>query len=436
MTSITANVRNSQRTIIADPADRTAELLDAALLYASRGYRVVPCFEIRNGVCSCDNKPGKKCSPGKHPRIKEWTTRTTTDEAMIREWWRIWPTANLGIATGRGVGMVDIDPRHGGDASLSRLETELGPLPKECVERSGGGGLHIYLSFPAGVKIKTTDNILPGVDVRGDGGLVIVAPSNHISGGQNVWLSPLSHNPPLAPIRWHGLLTDQGRERDRIDISSSSSSYSVLEHPSPTPANGAKPWSSDTQKRVEAAIFRLRLTRPGTRNKKMLALVQSISKIPELQSRLAADLEHLIRKWFDLSAKHTESFWPEVWGHWVYLWTDWVDHNYDDLAYQAYAAAMAKPFPDATQQYNDPDMQRLIALCCELEQRSRLKVWYLSCRKAADVPGISKNMANGFLKQLVTDKVLEFTDEHVAGSTRAQRYRYAADEATSLSRAA
>jgi hypothetical protein len=160
----------------------------------------------------------------------------------------------------------------------------------------------------------------------------------------------------------------------------------------------------------------------------MQELVQCLSKIPELRGRPAADLEPAIRDWFQKSAKNTESFWPEVWQHWVYLWDTWVNKSYRDAAYQAYDAAMAKPLPAAAMRYPDEALQRLVALCHEMELRSGLKVWHLSCRKAGDVLGIGKNKANEFLNQLVSDGVLERTEEHIEGSPRAQRYRYVAGE--------
>lgn len=162
---------------------------DAACGYASFGFRVVPVASITGaGHCSCGRR---NCSAsGKHPIISGWRREASNDPDVIRRWWRRWPHANVGIATGKmsNVIVVDIDPRHGGDASLKELEAALGELPKSVRVRTGGGGLHIYLRQP-GFEIRNSAGIAPGVDIRGDGGLVVAPPSRHVSGGLYEWIS-------------------------------------------------------------------------------------------------------------------------------------------------------------------------------------------------------------------------------------------------------
>jgi hypothetical protein len=83
---------------------------------------------------------------GKHPRIPDWEKKATTDEATIREWWRMWPASNVGIATGRAFGMVlDVDPRNGGLDALAALEEKHGKLPETLTADTGGDGVH-YVS--------------------------------------------------------------------------------------------------------------------------------------------------------------------------------------------------------------------------------------------------------------------------------------------------
>src|SRR5262245_35962911 len=118
-------------------------LLDAALAYAAMGMAVFPAHTITaRAGCSC-SRAG--CgSPGKHPRIKEWQVRATTDPAIIRSWWTRWPDANVCIATGEmsGVLVLDVDARHGGVESLKAFEQQHGPLPPTPTVRTGGDGLH------------------------------------------------------------------------------------------------------------------------------------------------------------------------------------------------------------------------------------------------------------------------------------------------------
>jgi hypothetical protein len=65
-------------------------LLSWALGYARRGFYVIPLHNpIGEGKCSCRDPKCKHV--GKHPRIKDWQNKCTTDEGLIRQWWERWP---------------------------------------------------------------------------------------------------------------------------------------------------------------------------------------------------------------------------------------------------------------------------------------------------------------------------------------------------------
>src|SRR3954468_24768513 len=91
-----------------------ATLLPAALGYVSRGWGVFHCHTPTLDGCSC-GRPACP-SPGKHPRTRNGVHDATTDRATVAAWWRRWPQANVGVATGDPSGpvVIDIDPRHGG----------------------------------------------------------------------------------------------------------------------------------------------------------------------------------------------------------------------------------------------------------------------------------------------------------------------------------
>jgi hypothetical protein len=107
---------------------------------------------------------------------------------VIAEWWRRWPEANIGLATGdsSGVDVLDVDPRHGGEDSLHDIEANHGELPATLVSLTGGGGVHCFFHHTPGLK-NSAGKIGPGIDFRADGGYVIVPPSNHISGRAYTW---------------------------------------------------------------------------------------------------------------------------------------------------------------------------------------------------------------------------------------------------------
>ena len=162
--------------------------LESALKYAEIGWRVFPVYEIHKGKCACD----AVChSPGKHPRTVNGHNAATTSPEKIREWWKKWPRANIGMATGSGSGVwvLDIDTPKGGQESL---DTNLEEITGSSIEsETGGGGRHLFFRLPGRsqgqVKSTTNLNKWPGIDVRGEGGYVILPPSNHESGGDYIW---------------------------------------------------------------------------------------------------------------------------------------------------------------------------------------------------------------------------------------------------------
>src|SRR5215213_8101783 len=123
---------------------RTAEVLEAALLYAQWGWRVFPLHSPQDDPdrpCTCV-RPGCE-NIGKHPLFKGWQQHATTDATQVSEWWDRWPEANIGIATGEGSGIwvLDIDGRDG-PKSLQEREDKHGMLPVTAEQITGSGGRH------------------------------------------------------------------------------------------------------------------------------------------------------------------------------------------------------------------------------------------------------------------------------------------------------
>ncbi len=171
------------------PAVKLSKLGRSALMYAAQyGWRVFPLHSIDNGACTCADPKCTGTKPGKHPRTPKGCLDATTDTGVIREWWERWPDANVGIATGGGLVVIDVDPRHGGDDGLVDLRARLGELPDTVECLTGSGGRHIYVSVGEGVVVRNSAGTLaPGVDIRGEGGYVVAAPSVHTSGRSYAW---------------------------------------------------------------------------------------------------------------------------------------------------------------------------------------------------------------------------------------------------------
>ena len=174
----------------------------AALWYAGKGNPVFPC------------KPRSK-----EPLTPHGFKDATTDLARIRAWWKESPDANIGLPTGAvsGLLVLDIDPRNGGDQSLSDLTAKFGPLPETAIQMTGGGGRHIIFRHPGVPVPKTLAN---GIDLKGDGGYIVVAPSVHPSGIAYQWDGVAGANGLLIPRevpRWLLEQIEAGRNGARVE---------------------------------------------------------------------------------------------------------------------------------------------------------------------------------------------------------------------------
>jgi hypothetical protein len=161
--------------------------LEQALGYLGLGWSVLPLV------------PGEKRPTMPWQALQHEVPR----REVVETWFRDCPTCNVGVVTGGVSGLVvlDVDPKHGGDESVARLEREHGPLPATVEAVTGGGGRHLYFGHPGGL-IRNRAAIVPGVDLRGDGGYVVAPPSLHPSGRRYHWRhghAPEEMKPVVAP---------------------------------------------------------------------------------------------------------------------------------------------------------------------------------------------------------------------------------------------
>lgn len=167
--------------------------LDAALEYASYGWKVVRLYTVRSdGACSC--KAGADCpqkSRGKHPVGRDWQLNATDDEDTIIRWWEDMPDANVGILLGPKSGIIDIEfddeagrafadkvliecytPTYQSGRSVHRLFKYTDELPAVTVPHING------LEFRLGQSTKGAQSVAP--------------PSDHWTGVKYQWLPGLS----------------------------------------------------------------------------------------------------------------------------------------------------------------------------------------------------------------------------------------------------
>lgn len=162
------------------PSGGDNPLLRAALGYLARGFSVVPLHNIEDGHCTCRRGPECK-SPGKHVRLTSWAKyqRDRATESEVREWWRRWPQANVGVIMGRvsGVFAIDCDSPD----KEAYVVGVCGGVP-DTETHYAKRGPHFCWFYPADGGDVPSCLIGPRVEVISDGKLVVAPPSMHQTG--------------------------------------------------------------------------------------------------------------------------------------------------------------------------------------------------------------------------------------------------------------
>ena len=200
--------------------------LQAATDYARQGYRVFP------------------VNAGKIPMVKGWPSLATTDPDQIREWWSKWPSANIGIATGQGSGVLVLDIDTKGDGNgFTELEAFTG-TPVENIEApryaTPSGGQQIWFRYPEGddVGIATKAHISGlNIDTRANGGLCLCPPSK-TAHGEYEWIVELEdfEELPECPADLLELLREPGRPKgskpgQSLSVSADAEGHTLETHP-------------------------------------------------------------------------------------------------------------------------------------------------------------------------------------------------------------
>lgn len=165
----------------------TTSKLDAALTYASWGWRVLPVQEN-----------------SKIPASAHGVKDATTDTEQIRAWWAQNPNFNIGIAAGAqsGILVFDIDPRNGGDDSWDVWVSEHGELPDGAYQLTAGGGQHYLANYNEAIK---SCKMRDGIDLLSDGRYFLASPSS-INGKEYAWEASSDPFDGVAPVtipeRW------------------------------------------------------------------------------------------------------------------------------------------------------------------------------------------------------------------------------------------
>jgi|DEB0MinimDraft_3_1074331.scaffolds.fasta_scaffold04975_4 hypothetical protein len=186
-------------------------LVDLAVAYGQQGFEVFP--------CSATNK---------QPLTTNGFYDATCDEQQIRKWWDHHPDALIGCRINPKHLVLDIDPRHGGDATWQALIDHYGDpgVKRQHFSGRGDGGCHVWFERPDGrLTIKAIDKFArenstghatgkrgwtSGIDLlHHTQRYTILPPSPHpVTGKPYQWRKGMTGEPgPLPEWLLHYLLT-------------------------------------------------------------------------------------------------------------------------------------------------------------------------------------------------------------------------------------
>lgn len=153
---------------------------------ARRGFRLFPC------------RPRSK-----QPLLKRWPERATSDVPQLSAWFQKYANCNWALATGEGSKTIalDIDGSEGLE-SLSDCCVDWREIAQATLGVKTGRGSHLYFLHPGFTVRNSIKKLASGLDIRGDGGYVIVPPSTHESGEVYFWLGADETKPVAAAPTW------------------------------------------------------------------------------------------------------------------------------------------------------------------------------------------------------------------------------------------
>ena len=142
---------------------QSQQLRDAALILADAGVPVFPCAPY-----------------GKQPLTRSGFHAATTDPRQVGRWWLRSPAANIGMPTGAasGVVVVDVDVHTNGNGFGAFARAERAGITSQWsfLVRTPSGGIHTYFT-PAVHDQRNWQANGTHIDLRGEGGYVVVPPS-------------------------------------------------------------------------------------------------------------------------------------------------------------------------------------------------------------------------------------------------------------------
>lgn len=337
---------------------------------------------------------------GKRPTAKQWQNITLAD--MSQEYLGKLRT-NIGVLLGEpsnGLCVIDVD-----DDDLVSPFLTLNPWLGDTLRTRGARGCGFWLRF-SGDYPKDTRK-WPGGEYRANGSQSIIHGIHPDTGKPYQMLV----RAPALSVDYQNLCWPSGF----TEYTESSESSDVIKGgvlPSPLPSvysvNGASVYSVNS---LESAVSLSLPSAPRCNNSSLFKLARALKSL-ELKKPLSPqDFSTAFSQWYDRTKalgfiRHSKDDYFNEFMNAIATAKYPLGESPIDTAW---AKAQSEPLPKEADHFEEQAPKMLVALCYQLAQASAGKPWYLSCRSAAKLVGLSPQACAKWLRGLAAIRILEIT---------------------------
>ena len=250
----------------------------------------------------------------------------------------------------------------------------------------------------------------------------VVPPSQHPNGENYLWLNR-PHGLQCLDLLTTGLVPDpSGTERtERTEQTEENGGQQRKTEAMEGGGLNGLPWNSEIQRAVLDTVP----IGVGVRNKCVFELARTLKAIPELSTLPGMHLRPYVEIWYQqaLPVIATKPF-EESWIDFLKGWPRVKYPKGSEPMVEILARVEIAECPKEAAGFEQERLRRLVCLCRELQRESRDVPFFLSCRKAGEVLGVSRTTISRWLFLLLEEGLLELVRKGSAKSGQASRYRY------------
>lgn len=413
------------------------ETLAAALAYFERGFSIIP-MNIAE----------------KRPALRRWKPYRTerADETRLLEWFGGDERHGIGVIFGAvsgGLASRDFDDKESYRAwatehrelaeSLPTVETRRGRHVYFVADQTQLQALRTAIGKPDGTgAIAYADGELRA----GVGCYSVLPPSVHPEGHVYRWLIPLAQLRPvdlyssgLAQVNREG--AESGEFRENRDLQrglktldggvvgvEDSLKTGKLPHENQKSVAQSLPLEALLTPEVELAIQRTLPAGTGRRHKAVFALARELKAMPHLAMLDVRALRPLLKLWHEraLPIIGTKAF-NETWFDFIEGWNKVKFPKGQEPINLMFNHRSREGLPEVVLDYED-ELQDLVAFCRELQRARPNEPFFLSCRVAGGLLGVSEATTSKWFRGLQHDGILLEVSKGTIASGKASRYRY------------